>query len=193
MNKNSLVTKNDFRHHALDLRKDQDDKDELSQKIQHRVEVLAEYQSAKQPLVYVSVRTEVRTIPLIRKRLELNLPIVVPYCQGDLLRLFCLSDESQLARGAFGILEPQIQLRQDASLHASIDDIDLAIVPGVAFDKKGKRIGYGKGYFDRLLADAKTGLTKVGLAFDCQLFDQLPTDKHDIAMDYVVTESQIVA
>ncbi len=92
----------------------------------------------------------------------------------------------ELSIGSYGILEP----RTEKIRKTRVEDIDLIIVPGVAFDKKGNRIGHGKGYYDRLLD--KTNATKIGLAFEFQLLKEIPTDKHDLPIDILITEKRII-
>jgi len=181
-------SKSELRHLALDRRKQIPNKDELSRKITERLKSLDSYKSAQKVLIYISVRSEVRTWPLIEQRLQAHLPVFIPYCSGDILKIFRLTSGDQLARGSFGILEPSRELRTDKGLHASIGEIDLIVVPGVAFDTRGRRLGYGKGYFDRLLSDSGAGLAKIGLAYECQVFNELPVADHDVSMDSIVTE-----
>ena len=95
-----------------------------------------------------------------------------------------INDWNDLSTGAYGILEPrEIKI-------ALPEDIQVAIIPGIAFDKKGYRIGYGKGYFDRLLP--KMNALKIALAFDFQLLDELPREKHDVKMDMIITDKRIL-
>lgn len=90
-------------------------------------------------------------------------------------------DESRLALGSFHIEEPT------GNDTASIDDIEMIVVPGVAYDRRGNRVGRGKGYYDRLLADSRA--RKVGVAYDFQLVDEIDTDPHDVSVDVVITEN----
>ena len=72
------------------------------------------------------------------------------------------------------------------------DKLDLVIVPGIAFDKKGHRIGYGYGYYDRFLKTIKKKAVKIGLAFDFQLIESIPEEEHDVPMNIVVTDKEIL-
>ncbi|MDE6220809.1 MAG: 5-formyltetrahydrofolate cyclo-ligase, partial [Lachnospiraceae bacterium] len=94
----------------------------------------------------------------------------------------------QLERGYRDILEPGEDMRTRYQFHPKEDT--LAILPGVAFDTSGYRIGYGKGFYDRFLAN-KRQLSTMALAFACQIVDEIPRDKHDIKMDKIVTEEII--
>lgn len=91
-------------------------------------------------------------------------------------------DSSRMALGAFHIEEPQGDDTVDMS------EIDMVVVPGVAFDRSRNRLGRGKGFYDRLLAGSRA--VTVGVAFDCQLFDadEIPVEPHDVALDYIITE-----
>lgn len=90
-------------------------------------------------------------------------------------------DRSRLSLGAFHIEEPT------GDEICSVDDIDLIVVPGVGFDPSGNRVGRGKGYYDRLLADSKA--TKIGVAYDFQMVDAIDADPHDVRVDIVITDS----
>jgi 5-formyltetrahydrofolate cyclo-ligase len=114
----------------------------------------------------------------------------VPWCHGDHLRLFLLRDLAELDVGRFGILEPRAVLRERPDRNIDPCELDLLVIPGVAFDRRGGRIGHGRGYFDRLLIEVRESATLIGLAFDCQVFDHVPTEPHDVPMDLVVTESK---
>ncbi len=181
-----------LRHLALDRRAEQWNKDELSLAISKRLSTVPGFEPLSSLLIYISVRTEVRTWPIIEQRLQRKEPVFIPYCQGNELKIFRLASAEQLCRGSYGILEPTPALCGQPEFHTSIDEITMVLVPGVAFDRQGHRLGYGKGYFDRMLAQAPANLIKVGLAFECQLFDHIPVDDHDITMDFVVTESSLI-
>ncbi|MGE3778676.1 MAG: 5-formyltetrahydrofolate cyclo-ligase, partial [Pirellulaceae bacterium] len=82
-------------------------------------------------------------------------------------------------------------LRSVGSKRVSIDKLDLIMVPGVAFDRRGARTGHGKGYYDKLLEHARPDTPLVALAFECQLFDEIPMASHDVFMDLVITEMSV--
>lgn len=88
-------------------------------------------------------------------------------------------EQSRLHLGAFNIEEPEGDVPTD------IRQIELIVVPGVAYDRRGNRVGRGKGYYDRLLHDSSA--VKIGVAFACQLFDELEPDEFDVPVDYVIT------
>ena len=97
----------------------------------------------------------------------------------------------RLAPGTLGILEPKPELRGQNDRRAQVQELDLLVIPGLAFDRQGGRLGYGKGYFDRLLRDARADALLAAVAFECQLFDAVPMQPYDVRVDAVVTESDI--
>jgi 5-formyltetrahydrofolate cyclo-ligase len=150
---------------------------------------LVESANARTVALYVSIRSEVETHDLLRQELEGPRRILVPYCADRRsLRLFELRSWDELARSRFGLLEPRTELRQDLSRIVDVRDVDIAMVPGLAFDQRGGRLGYGQGYYDRLLRGARPETPLVGVAFSTQIRCTLPTAEHDVFMDRVITE-----
>lgn len=145
------------------------------------------------PLIYVASPREVDTAPLLDHLLSADClaaggTLVVPFCEGDHLRLFHLFAREELAPGKFRILEPRQELRRPER-EISPQEIDLALIPGVAFDRHGGRLGYGRGYFDRLLALVPPAVPRVGLGFACQVAEEpIPTEPHDVPLTHLVTE-----
>lgn len=167
------------------------DKDPLSAEIMNRVLALPEYQAAATVMFYVDVRAEVRTRHSLPQALASGKKIVIPYCVDGELELFHLESMDELEVGMYRILEPKKELRSVDAKRVDVVDLDLIIVPGVAFDRKGGRTGHGKGYYDKLLEHARPQTPLVALAFECQLFPEIPMQSHDIYMDLVVTESAV--
>ena len=173
-------------------RRAQDKKDELSRTICGKFMSLPEYDAAQTVQFYIDVRAEVRTRHDLPLALESGKRIIVPYCiEGEVLELFLLEDIDELEIGMYKILEPKESLRRLPEKCIDVGDIDLIMVPGVAFDRRGARMGHGKGYYDKLLQDARPETPLVALAFECQLFDEVPVDEHDIYMDKIITEKAI--
>ncbi|WP_068267010.1 5-formyltetrahydrofolate cyclo-ligase [Rubripirellula obstinata] len=163
----------------------------LESQIANRLLALPEYQSAKCVMWYIDVRDEVPTRAAIQAGLDGGKIVVVPYCVDGELELFLLRSMRDVEPGEYGILEPKVSLRQIADRRPRVADIDLIVVPGVAFGIDGERLGHGKGYYDKLLSNAKPETMLVGLAMQCQIFDKLPMQDHDIYMDRVVTEENV--
>jgi 5-formyltetrahydrofolate cyclo-ligase len=180
-----------IRKQAHENRRAQADKDAVSVSIVDRFMKLPEYAAAQTVMFYVDVRDEARTRNALPEALTTGKRIVVPYCVDGELELFWLESMDELELGMYRILEPKAELRTVASKKLQPEDLDLIMVPGVAFDRQGGRTGHGKGYYDKLLEHAKPQTPLVALAFECQLFDEIPMDSHDIYMDKVVTESAV--
>ncbi len=183
--------KDDIRKAAHAARKAQTDKDGLSVQITDRVIGLDEYKAAQCVMWYVDVRDEARTRHALPAALESGKRIVIPYCVDGELELFHLESMDELETGMYKILEPREDLRSVASKRVDVKELDLILVPGVAFDARGGRTGHGKGYYDKLLENARPETPLVSLAFECQMFDQIPMQDHDVFMDLVVSESRL--
>lgn len=180
--------KRQMRRQSLAARKAQADKDGLSRKIMDRLLELPAYLQAGTVMLYIGVRSEVRTREYVPRILASGRRVVVPFCQGHELGLFLLSDLNELAPSGFGLWEPPLSLREQADRRADVRDLDLIAVPGVAFDRRGGRLGHGKAYYDRLLSKARPDTVLVGVAFECQLLPEVPMSRRDVFMDWVLTE-----
>lgn len=185
-----LQKKQALREAAHAARNAQTNKDELSQQICGAFMSLPEYQAAKTVMFYIDVRSEVRTRHALPAALASGKKIIVPWCndQGE-LELFHLATMDELAIGMYKILEPKTELRSLPEKQAKPTDLDIVMVPGVAFDRRGARMGHGKGYYDKLLQHARPDTPLIALAFECQLFPEIPTAAHDIFMDKIITET----
>lgn len=182
-----------LREQAHANRRDQQNKDELSQLICQKFVALPEYQRGSTIMYYLDVRTEVRTRHYLPTALASDKKIVVPYCVDGELELFHLESMEELDIGMYKILEPKVDLREKPAKRVDVSELDLIMVPGVAFDRTGARMGHGMGYYDKLLEHARPDTPLVALAFECQLFPEIPTADHDIFMDRIVTEKEIYA
>ena len=180
-----------IREQAHANRRDQENKDELSRLICQTFVELPEYKRARTVMFYVDVRTEVRTRHFLPTALTHGKQIVVPYCVDDKLELFRLDSMDELSIGMYKILEPKPELRLVADKKVAVEQIDLVMVPGVAFDRTGARMGHGFGYYDKLLEGIRPDAPLVALAFECQLFAEIPTAAHDVFMDKIVTEKSV--
>ncbi len=180
-----------IRKQAHENRRAQPEKDAISTRIVDRFMELPEYDSAKTIMFYVDVRDEVRTRQALPSALASGKRIVVPYCVDGELELFWLENTEELELGMYRILEPKNELRTVAAKHFQPTDLDLVMVPGVAFDRNGGRTGHGKGYYDKLLQHARLDAPLIALAFECQMFEKIPAESHDIYMDKIVTENAV--
>ena len=150
--------------------------------------ILTLIQDGETVMVYTSKEKEVNTNPLISKLFENGNPVIVPIIVKDdiSLRLSYLRDFSVLVPSTFGVPEPI-----GNEILATGENVDTIILPMLGFDRTGGRIGYGAGYYDRFLAKNQK-VRKIGIAFACQEYDNLPVDENDIPMDYIITEDGIV-
>ncbi len=139
-------------------------------------------------MVYVSKPPEVDTIPLIKDLIARNRRVVVPIIETATreLRLSYLDDLSVLVPSTFSVPEPI-----GHEVPASPEELTIAIIPLLAFDSSGHRLGYGAGYYDRFLS-CNPRIEKVGVAFSCQEVDAIPADEYDVPLNAVVTEEGIV-
>jgi 5-formyltetrahydrofolate cyclo-ligase len=183
-----------IREQARKNRVAQPDKDAVSKRICAAFMALPEYAAAKTVMWYVDAASEVRTRHTLPEALRGGKRIVVPYCivETNELELFLLEDMSDLVEGAYKILEPKAELRALPAKRVAAEELDLVMVPGTAFDPRGGRMGQGKGYYDRLLAHARPDAPLVAIAFDCQVFDEIPVAAHDVFMDKVITEARVI-
>jgi 5-formyltetrahydrofolate cyclo-ligase len=162
-----------------------------SRRVWERVAALACYQHARVVLGYMAFDHEVLTDGLMRRAMasgkQLVLPMVLGNRQG--MALYVIEElERDVAPGYCGILEPQPRRTRAVAP----ETLELALIPGVAFDLRGGRLGLGAGFYDRLLSQLPRGIPMVGLAFDFQVIPRLPLQPHDILLDAIVTESRVI-
>ena len=175
---------------AFANRRDQENKDDLSRDIMRTFMELPEYAEAQTVMFYVDVRAEVRTRFDLPVALQQGKKVVVPWCndKGE-LELFHLESMDELEIGMYDILEPAVHLRDIAIKRTEVSELDLIMVPGVGFDARGGRTGMGKGYYDKCLEHARSDAAIVAVCFECQIFEEIPVQSHDIYMDKVITEA----
>lgn len=134
--------------------------------------------------VYAAKGTEVDTTAIAEHAVRRGLTVVYPRVAGDDRTLvFHAVTAAELAPGRFGLLEPSADAPRVA-----LAEIATFVIPGLAFDRSGGRIGWGRGYYDATLAQAPSAL-RIGLAFDCQVIDHVPRDPHDVPISFLVTEA----
>ncbi len=182
------MTKGQLRTTLLRRLKQQkeDERRRSSKAIQRKVFRLTAFRRAKTVGCYVALPYEVQTWQMIEEMIAQGKRVVVPVMQPRTKRL-TLSEvwdpARELAHGPFGVWEP----RPSARRPVPIRDVDLLLVPGIAFDRRGHRLGHGHGYFDRFLARVPQTTPTVGLAFRFQLLDRLPVTSHDRAVRTILT------
>ncbi|MBE7045621.1 MAG: 5-formyltetrahydrofolate cyclo-ligase [Ruminococcaceae bacterium] len=157
-----------------------------SEAICTQILTLPAWKNAKTVLGYSPIQNEVDTKKLLMLAIETGKRCALPITdiEANDLQVVQLTDDSDMQTGAFGISEPKAQIPVPE------EEIDVILVPGIAFDKKGGRIGFGKGYYDRLLS--RTKAVKIGLCHAVQLVEDTFCEPHDVRMDYVITESELI-
>jgi 5-formyltetrahydrofolate cyclo-ligase len=163
---------------------------EFSRTISERFWSLDELRGAATIHVSLSVRSEVSTADLVTQARRRGIRIVVPVTITEARRLVLteLVEGATLVPGPFGISEPH----PDSRVPVPIESLDAVVVPGLAFDPQGNRLGWGAGYYDRLLAGVGLGTPVVALAFECQIVPSIPSLGHDVRMSAIVTEQRVI-
>ena len=160
-------------------------KAESSEAICHCVLALEEYRAAGIVFAFAGTVHEIDTSLLLKETLAAGKTLVLPRCaEGHALDLCVVTSMDELVPGMYGILEPKTVRKADEN------NIDVILVPGLAFDRNGGRMGFGKGYYDRLLESSKA--VKIGLCYDFQILEKIPTESHDVPMNFVITEKEIL-
>jgi len=168
----------------------EDSRRKKSQRIRERLFSLNEFKKAHTILFYYSKGSEVETREMMEEALREGKRVLLPKVRGREIYLGEIKDlEKDVEKGIFGLLEP----KEVSFKKISPQEIDLIILPGIAFDLKGGRIGYGKGYYDRFLRKILERISLVGLAYDFQVVKNIPSEKHDRRVSRVITETQIIA
>jgi 5-formyltetrahydrofolate cyclo-ligase len=165
---------------------------ELSQKAQARVLELPQFRHARTIGLYYPAGNEVQTCLLREWALERSAVVGYPSVVKQQMNFVRCSAECVWMPGAFDILEPRISTDSYGECVIRPGFLDVVVVPGVAFDPSGGRLGYGKGFYDRFLPQCKAGCALVGLAYAFQLEEKLPCEHHDVGLDYVITDAQII-
>ena len=165
-------------------------KKEKDTAIRQRMIRLPEFTDAKTILFYASFRSEVDTMEMIKITLSQGKRTVLPKVdkENKKLKLYEIKDMNELAKGYMGILEPSVSEERLTGL----DNIGLVIIPGAAFDVSGNRLGYGAGFYDRLLAGIKNKIPVIAPAYEEQLIENIPSEPHDIKVDKIVTNKRVI-
>ena len=159
--------------------------------IENRLFEFANFLESKIVMLYVNAENEVGTQNIIKRAYEYNKIVVLPAFDPALstMKLMKVDNPNKdLTVGPRGILEPDPAKCKAVPL----DCIDIAIVPGIAMDEKGGRIGSGDGYYDRIIPDLPLTTRKVGLVFEGQLVPQVPMESHDKHVDIIITEKRVI-
>ncbi len=159
----------------------------MSTAIQKTFMASREFSEAKTIALYAAVHNEVDTAHVLAQALTDGKSVLLPVVCGDGLDFRQINGLMSLRRGAFGIMEPD-----DGCIVREPGEADVIVVPGVAFDLAGRRVGYGKGYYDRVLHSLEGMGKLVGFSYELQLVADISSEPHDVTMDMIVTEKRVV-
>lgn len=166
--------------------------EEKSKLIKEKLFSLSEFQSARTVAFYVAMKksNEVETEGMIKESLRLGKRVLVPITDlvEDKLVFSEIKNFDDLLPSTFDILEPAPELRKILPY----ESIRLIVVPGLVFDLHGHRIGYGLGFYDKVLSQLTKYVTRIGLALELQVVEKLPNEDHDVRLDKIITEERIV-
>jgi len=181
-----------LRRHVLSIRRSLS-KEQIkskSEKIREKLFNLPIFKEAEVILFYLSLPDEVQTYEMVKDSLRIGKRVAVPVVnleEKEIIPFELKNSKFKLIPGPFGILQPD----KDDCYPLLKEDIDLVIVPGIAFDSRGGRIGFGKGFYDRFLSTL-SDVGSVALAFECQVFDKVPCDRHDVKVNFIITEKRVI-
>jgi len=180
----NMLEKQEIRNYIKNLRMQlaPSEHEAMSRMIASKVEASPEYRNARCIYSYVDFGNEAATKGIIAHALTEGKRVAVPKVHGDRMDFYYIRSISELEEGCFGVLEPVV-------LDPAGEEEALMLMPGVAFDENGHRIGYGKGYYDKYLSIHENHY-KMALAFDFQVFSEIPFEDTDICTDEIITETR---
>ncbi|MFH1146466.1 MAG: 5-formyltetrahydrofolate cyclo-ligase [Pseudomonadota bacterium] len=189
-----MGTKSDLRHRILRLRDGLSASERRihSEMIAARLAALERWKNARSVFTYVSFRSEVETWSIMEMARREGKVLAVPftdYARNVIIPSVIDDPEKDLAPARFGIMEPT----KDHIRPLEAGEIDITLVPGSVFDLNGGRIGYGMGFYDRLLPQLRSDCLKIALAFEVQIVPEAPRSDHDYCVEMIITEGRIVA
>jgi 5-formyltetrahydrofolate cyclo-ligase len=164
---------------------------EKTRAIETRLFEFANFLESKIALLYVNSDFEVQTENIIKRSYSYNKIVVLPAFDPDTFEMKLMKVDrfaKELVPGPRNVLEPDAKRCKTVPM----ERIDIAIIPGLAFDEKGGRIGSGKGYYDRLIPKLAITTRKVALTFEEQIVPQIPIESHDKHVDIIITDQRII-
>jgi len=184
-----------LRKEILTKRKNIDivEKEKMDRKISKKFYESKYYREAKNIFIYISYDSEINTKEIINKALKDNKKIYVPTTEFKtrLMDAVEITSLDNLIESEYGILEPSAE-----EAHINPNELDLIIVPGVAFDRNGGRMGYGAGFYDRYFKkinkDNIKKIKKLALAYDFQILEKIPMNEQDVPVSYIITEKEFI-
>ncbi len=179
-----MLTKQEIRSKILIKLKKQKEEDRSKKSCLIKEKLFKEsvFKKAKRVMFYIALKGEVETKEMIEAAKRLGKIITVPVCVKNRasLRPALLDSHAHLKKGPYGVSEPVM------SRFIALKDLDLVVTPGVAFDKKGNRLGRGKGYYDRFLSKIPKDTPSIGLAYSLQILPAVPVTSHDISVKKIL-------
>ena len=184
-----------LRKEILTKRKNIDivEKEKMDKKIFDKFFESKYYREAKNIFIYISYDSEINTKEIINKALKDNKKVYVPRTEFKTRLMDAVEIKSldNLVESEYGILEPSLE-----EPHINPNELDLIVVPGVAFDRNGGRMGYGAGFYDRyfkkISKDNIKKIEKLALAYDFQILDKIPMNEQDVPVSYIITEKEFI-
>lgn len=145
-----------------------------------------QYNTAKSVMVYIPLGNEVNTSKIIEDAFKSGKNVLVPVTDSETYEIsaYQITKDTEFEKGTFSVNEPKEKVFFDKN------NIDVVLVPGIAFDRLGGRVGFGKGCYDKFLKGTKA--VKIGFCYDFQLIDRIETSETDISMDYIITEKEFL-
>jgi 5-formyltetrahydrofolate cyclo-ligase len=185
-------SKSDLRRRLIDSRRSLSaaERRDSSRRICETCRRVPPYSGAPLVCSYIGFGEEVESADLVRSLLQARRRVAVPtqHAPGGKPSFAEVRDWNELSPNSLGFLEPA----REGLRIVPTESIDLFLVPGVAFDTAGGRLGYGLGFYDRALAEASGTARKIGLSFDLQIVNKVPLSEHDVLMDMIITESRVI-
>lgn len=186
------MEKREVRKYILGMRNNLEDSEvaEKSSKITNNLISMEEFKKSKTVFVYMDFKKEVKTDQIIKILLDENKRVAVPWTDTvntEIIPMEITDLENDLTISSFGYLEPN----KENAIEVKVEEIDLIIVPGVAFDKNLNRIGFGKGYYDKVLIRKRKDTSAIAIAYEFQVLNEIPHEAHDVKMNFIITESNI--
>ncbi|KNF09802.1 5-formyltetrahydrofolate cyclo-ligase [Gottschalkia purinilytica] len=188
-----VESKKEIRKRILNIRNNmsEDLVDNLSEKTMSTLVKLPVFKRSNTVMLYLSFNNEVDSFRLIDYCFKEGKKVVVPYCIKEGTRIVPTEVRDiyrELRKSSFGYMEPKKEFLRPIST----EEIDLIVIPGIAFDKRCYRIGFGAGYYDRFLGKLNFSIPTIGLAYDFQILEKAPIQMFDVPLDFVITERRII-
>jgi len=164
---------------------------EKSSAILRNLSTLSEFQNGNTIMIYLPIKHEPDTHPLMHISLKQGKKVCLPisnFKTKEIVASQILNPKQELQHTEFGIMEPSEEYVRVVNPKI----LDIVIVPGVAFDEKGHRLGYGQGFYDKFISSLPKSATLIGLTYEQQILEKIPSQKHDQKLHFLVTEKRVI-